>query len=129
MAMEKKDVCLEKRKKLLEEKRAKQKELELLHNIFHDEIRYVNSDIADALLEMEEKKREFNLMYSINKLNFKDIRENCQLTIDEVAAATGLHRRTIEKAEEDCGNVHVGVLMLLCDHYDISPNHISLGKG
>ncbi|WP_042228132.1 helix-turn-helix domain-containing protein [Paenibacillus popilliae] len=77
---------------------------------------------------MKEMMNKFYQMHSINKLNFKDIRENCRLTIDEVAAATGLHRRTIEKVEEDCSNVYISVLVLLCECYDISPNYIQLGS-
>ncbi|WP_042228424.1 helix-turn-helix domain-containing protein [Paenibacillus popilliae] len=75
---------------------------------------------------MKEMMNKFYQMHSINKLNFKDIRENCRLTIDEVAAATGLHRRTIEKVEEDCTDIYMDVILKLCSCYRISPDHIKL---
>jgi len=62
------------------------------------------------------------------QITFKDARENRRMTIEQVVAATGLHRRTIKKAEVDCSDMHYSVARILCDLYNISLDHIHIGK-
>lgn len=61
------------------------------------------------------------------KVTFKELRERSGLSIEEVSATTGLHTRTIEKAEIQCGPMFCDVLIKLCNLYDVSLDLIYLG--
>lgn len=100
-------------------------DFQLMFRIFCDEVRYRDPLVAEGLIEIESIMNTYMKIGS-SQLTFKDVRENCALTTDEVSKKTGINKDVIENIEQDCSEIYMDVILKLCNCYCISPDHIRL---